>query len=63
MGKERIQAESLVAHDLKVFPKSEEQMDTLVRTVHVFSTDIEMESGMKKCGTLTMKRGKAVRCE
>ena len=43
MGKERIQAESFVAHDLKVFPKSEEQMDTLVRTVHVFSTNIGIE--------------------
>ena len=53
----------LLMDDLKLFSKSEEQMHTLVRTVHVFSTDIEMESGMKKCGTLTMKRGKAVRCE
>ena len=29
--------------DLKLFSKSEEQMDTLVRTVYVFSTDIGME--------------------
>ena len=43
MGKERIQAESFVAHDLRVFPKSEEQMDTLVRTVHIFSTNIGIE--------------------
>lgn len=49
--------------DLKLFAKSEEQIDTLVRTFHVFSTDIGMESGMKKCGILTMKRGKVVRCE
>ena len=48
---------------LKLFSKSEEQIDTLVRTVHVFSTDIGMEFGMKKCGVLTMKRGKVVRCE
>ena len=34
-----------------------------MRTVHVFSTDIGMEFGMKKCGILTMKRGKVVRCE
>ena len=38
-------------------------MDTLVRTVHVFSTDIGMKFGMKKSGILTMKRGKVVRCE
>ena len=41
----------------------EEQIDTLVRTVHVFSTDIGMGFGMKKYGILTMKRGKVVRCE
>ena len=34
--------------DLKLFSKSEEQIDTLVRTVHLFSTDIRMESGMQK---------------
>ena len=50
-------------HDLKLISKSEEQMDTLVRNVHVFSTDIGMGFGMKKCGILTMKRGKVVRCE
>ena len=32
---------------LKLLFKSEEQMDTLVRTVHVFSTDIGTEPGMK----------------
>ena len=53
----------LYMDDLKLFAKSEEEIDTLVRTVHVFSTDIEMEFGMKKCGILTMKRGKVVRCE
>ena len=49
--------------DFKLFSKSEEQMDTFVRAVHVFSTDIGMEFGMKKCGILTMKRGKVARCE
>ena len=29
--------------DLKLFAKSEEQIDTLVRTVHIFSTDIGMD--------------------
>ena len=38
-------------------------MDTLVRTIHGFTTDIGMEFGMKKCRILTMKRGKVVRCE
>ena len=53
----------LYMDDLKLFAKNEEQIDTLVRTVHVFSSDIGMEFGMKKCGILTMKRGKVVRCE
>ena len=38
-------------------------MDTLARTAHVFSTDIGMEFGLKKCGILTMKREIVVRCE
>ena len=49
--------------DLKLHPKSEEQTNTLVRTVYVFSTDIGMEFGIKKCGILTMKRGKVVKSE
>ena len=47
--------------DLKLFSKSEEQIGTLVRTVYVFSTDIGTEFPMKKCGILTMRRGKVVR--
>ena len=36
-------------------------MYTLVKTLHVFSTDIGMEFGMLKCGILTKKRGKVVK--
>ena len=32
----------LLRDDLQLFSKSEEQTDTLVRTVHVFSTEIGM---------------------
>ena len=49
--------------DLKLYAKSEEQASTLVRTVYVFSTDIGMEFGLKKCGILTIKRGKIVKRE
>ena len=49
--------------DMELFSKSEEQIDTLVRTVHVFSTNIVMEFGMKKCRIFTMKRGKVARRE
>ena len=44
--------------DLKLFAKSEEQIYTLA-----FSSDTGMEFGIKKCGILTMMRGKVVRCE
>ena len=53
----------LFMDDLKLFSKSEEQMDTIVRTVHVFSTDTGMAFEMKKCGILIIQRGKVVRCE
>ena len=49
--------------NLKLFSRSEEQIDTIVRTVHVFSADIVMEFGIKKPGILTVKRGKVVRPE
>ena len=53
----------LFMDDLKLFGKSEEQTNMLMRTVHVFSTDIGMKIGIKKCGILTMQRGKIVKSE
>ena len=53
----------LFTDDLKLYAKSEEQTNMLVRTVHVFSTDIDRVFGIKKCGILTMKRGKIVKRE
>ena len=47
--------------DLKLFGKSEDQIDLLAQTVQLFSEDIGMEFGLKKCGLLLMKRGKKVR--
>ena len=49
--------------DLKLFFKSEEQMNTLVRTVHAFSTDFGIEFGMKKYVILIIKSGEVVRCK
>ena len=60
MGKEGIN-HLLFMDDLKLYTNSEEQTNTLVRTVYVFSTDISMEFGIKKCEILTMKRGKIVK--
>ena len=45
--------------DLKLFAKSKDQIDSLVNTVYTFSEDIGMELGIKKCGVLVLKRGKA----
>ena len=53
----------LFMDDLKLYAMSEEQTNTLVRTMNVFRTDIGMEFGIKKCGILTMKRGKIVKSE
>ena len=41
--------------DLKLFGKSYQQIDSLVQTIHTFSTDIGMEFGIKKCGVLILK--------
>ena len=49
--------------DLKLFVKNEDQIDSLVNTVKIFSEDIKMEFGLPKCGVLIMKRGKVVKSE
>ena len=53
----------LFMDDLKLYAKNEDQLSMLVRTVHMFSYDIDMEFGIKKCGVSTLKRGKIVRSE
>ena len=49
--------------DLILYGKSEVQIDSLVKTIQLVSTDIGMEFGIKKCGVLILKRGKVVECE
>ena len=44
--------------DLKLFGKTEKQLDTLINSVRVFSSDISMEFAIEKCGVLVMKKGK-----
>ncbi|XP_029657397.1 neuroendocrine convertase 1 [Octopus sinensis] len=48
---------------LKLFTKSEAEMDSLVRSVQIFSNDIKIEFGLSKCVTMGMRRGKLVRTE
>ena len=53
----------LFMDDVKLYGKSEKQVDTLLNTVRVFSQDIGMQFGINKCAVLVLKRGKVVRCE
>ena len=47
--------------DLKLLAKSKNQIDSLVQTVHMFSENIGLQFGIKKCGVLIMERGKVIR--
>ena len=47
--------------DLKLFGKSEDQIDSLIQTVFIFSEDIGMEFGLTKCGVVILKKGKLVK--
>ena len=49
--------------DLKLYGNSDNQIDSLVRTVWQCSEDICMEFGISKCAMVSLKRGKKVRCE
>ena len=49
--------------DLNLFAKDEREMNGLLSTVQVFSNDIRMEFGIKKCGVLVMKKGKVASTE
>ena len=51
----------LLMDDLKLYGKSEKQIDSLARTVHILRTDMGMEFGIRKCSLLILKRGKIVR--
>ena len=51
----------LFMDDLKLFAKNQDQIDSLVQTVHLFSEDIGMQFGLNKCGVLVLKRGKVVK--
>ena len=44
--------------EIKLFAKNERQLETLIRTVRIYSRDIGMEVGVEKCAMLVMKSGK-----
>ena len=53
----------LFIDDLKIFGKNEKEIDSLLEIVKVFSCDIAMEFGIKKCGVAYIKRGKLSKAE
>ena len=42
---------------IKLFGKSEEQIDSLVQIVFTFSKDIGIDFGLGKCGVVFIKKG------
>ena len=53
----------LYMDDLKLYGKSSDELESLLSTVWIFSTDISMEFGLQKCATLTIHKGKATHIE
>lgn len=47
----------LFMDDLKLFAKGKDQKGSMVQTVHIFSEDIGMQFGIKKCGVVIMMAG------
>ena len=44
--------------DLKLIAKSEKELQKQIKTVKIFSDDINMEFRLEKCAKITFKRGK-----
>ena len=53
----------LYMDDLKLYSRTEKELNSLVETVRIFSKDINMEFGIQKCALLVLKRGKSVKTE
>ena len=49
--------------DLKLFAKSNDQIDSLVQSLHISDEDIGMQFGIKKCGVIIMGTGKVTRAD
>ena len=47
--------------DLKLFRKSDDQIDSLVQRVFTYREDIGMELGLKKCGVVILKKERLVK--
>ena len=45
---------------LKLYAKSERELNSLIQTMRIFSDDVGMVFGLDKCAVLVLKRGKMV---
>ena len=50
-------------HDLKLFVRTKDKIDSLVKRVHLLSGDIGMTLGVNKCSVIEMKKGKLTECD
>ena len=48
---------------LKLYVKSEGELDLLIQIVRIFLDDIDMVFGLDKCAVLVLKSGKMIRTE
>jgi hypothetical protein len=46
--------------DIKLYGKSEREIDSLINLTRIFSDDIGMSFGLDKCGRLVTKRGHVI---
>ena len=46
--------------DLKLFTKTEDDVESLINTVRIVSDDIRMQFGLSKCPVIALKRGKTI---
>lgn len=53
----------LFMDDRKLYGSNEKEINSLVHTVRVFSSDIGIDFGIEKCAVMVMKRGKLDKSE
>ena len=49
--------------NLRLFAKTKNQIDSLVQTVHMFSENIGMQFGIRKCGVLITEKRQVIRTD
>ena len=53
----------LFMDNLRLFAKTKNQIDSLVQTVHMFSENIGMQFGIRKCGVLITEKRQVIRTD